>query len=46
MTDRRGQDRGTGDRRSEKRRDLPLWAYFIAVAAIAVLMFGFWSLIY
>ncbi|MHA7816405.1 MAG: hypothetical protein ACX93N_08015 [Pseudohaliea sp.] len=44
--DRRRMDRGTPDRRGEKRRETPWWGYLLALAAAAIVLAGFWSLVY
>lgn len=46
VTDRRNKDRGTPDRRSERRSDMPWWSFPLALAVAGLALVSFWSLVY
>jgi type VI protein secretion system component VasF len=46
VTDRRKKDRGTPDRRGERRVDMPWWSYPLAFVITGLTLVSFWSLVY
>ena len=44
--ERRKHARGTGDRRRETRKDVPVWGYALAIVGVGLLLSAFWSLVY
>jgi len=46
VTDRRKKDRGTPDRRGERRRNMPWWSDPLVLALTGLTLVSFWSLVY